>query len=246
MKLDTVKLKKYLLPNLPYVVVFIVLLQIIPRIPFPLPLPDALIALIAAVVMRLMVYVRGKNAKKYRKNIEYGSAVWGSSKNIAPYTDPKPENNIILTASETLTMNSRPKQIKYARNKNVLVIGGSGSGKTFFYVKPNLLQCESVDYPVSFVVTDPKGQILSDVGRFLIDKGKYRIKVLNTIDFKKSMRYNPFVYIRKESDILKLVTALMENTKGEGKGGDPFWSKAEQLLYQALIGYIWYEADEDD
>ena len=143
-------------------------------------------------------------------------------------------------------MNSRPKPIKYARNKNVLVIGGSGSGKTFFYVKPNLLQCESEDYPVSFVVTDPKGQILSDVGRLLIEKGKYRIKVLNTIDFSKSHRYNPFQYIRKESDILKLVTALVENTRGEGKGNDPFWEKAETLLYQALIGYIWHESNEDD
>ena len=190
MKLDTAKLKKYLLPNLPYVITFIVLLQTITRLPFPLPLPDVLAAFIGAAVMRLMVYVRGKNAKKYRKNIEYGSARFGTPKDIAPYVDPKPENNIILTATESITMNSRPKQIKYARNKNVLVIGGSGSGKTFFYVKPNLLQCESVDYPVSYIITDPKGGILSDVGQFLLDKG-YRIKVINTIDFKKSMRYNP-------------------------------------------------------
>lgn len=246
MKLDTAKLKKYLLPNLPYAVIFIVSLQVVSKLPFSLPLPDALAALIGAVMMRLMVYVRSKNAKKYRKNIEYGSACWGTQKNIAPYTDPKSENNVILTATESLTMNSRPKQIKYARNKNILVIGGSGSGKTFFYVKPNLLQCESSDYPVSFIVTDPKGQILSDVGRFLMDKGNYRIKVLNTIDFKKSMRYNPFKYIRKESDILKFVTALVENTRGDGKGSDPFWEKAEKLLYQALIGYIWFESDEDD
>jgi len=245
MKINTAKIKKCLLPNVPYLFIFIILLQVLPRLPFTLPLPDALAALIGAAAMRLMVYVRGKNAKKYRKNVEYGSARWGLPKDIAPYTDPKPENNVILTQTESLTMNSRPKPIKYARNKNILVIGGSGSGKTFFYVKPNLLQCESVDYPVSYVVTDPKGQILGDVGRFLMGKG-YRIKVLNTIDFKKSMKYNPFVYIRKESDILKFVTALVENTKGDGKASDPFWEKAEKLLYQALIGYIWFESDEDD
>jgi len=245
LKIDTAKLKKIILRGTPYVIIFIVLLQIIPRIPFPLPMPDTVIALIAAGVMRLMVYVRGKNAKKYRKNVEYGSAVWGTAKNIAPYTDPKPENNIILTQTESLTMNSRPKPIKYARNKNVLVIGGSGSGKTFFYVKPNLLQCESVDYPVSFCVTDPKGGIIGQVGSFLKKQG-YRIKVFNSIDFKKSMRYNPLSYIKTEADILKFVNALITNTKGDGKDGDEFWTKAETLLYCALIAYIVFEGPEQD
>ena len=200
-----------------------------------------MIALVVAVIIRLVVYVKGKNAKKYRKDIEYGSARWGTEKDIKPYIDPKPENNIILTQTESLTMNSRPKPAKYARNKNILAIGGSGSGKTRFFVKPNLMQCESKDYPVSFVITDPKGTILLETGKLLQKRG-YRIKILNTIDFKKSMKYNPFAYIRSEKDILKLVTALIENTKGDGKAGDEFWTKAEKLLYQALIGYIYYEA----
>jgi len=207
----------------------------------PFEIPDFVLALAAAVIIRVVVYFRSKNAKKYRKDMEYGSARWGTEKDIKPYIDPNPKNNIILTQTEALTMNSRPKPVKYARNKNVLVIGGSGSGKTRFFVKPNLMQCESEDFPVSFVCTDPKGSILSEVGTLLKKRG-YRIKVINTIDFKKSMRYNPFSYIRSEKDILKLVTALIENTKGEGKGGDEFWTKAEKLLYQALIGYIHYEA----
>ena len=231
---------------MPYVIIFIIILTIIPQLPldalpFDMPVPDFVLAAIAAVVIRVVVYFKGKNAKKYRKDVEYGSARWGTEKDIKPYIDPNPKNNIILTQTESLTMNSRPKPVKYARNKNVLVIGGSGSGKTRFFVKPNLMQCESDDFPVSFVCTDPKGSILSEVGTLLQKRG-YRIKVINTIDFKKSMKYNPFSYIRSEKDILKLVTALIENTKGEGKGGDEFWTKAEKLLYQALIGYIHYEA----
>ena len=231
---------------MPYVIIFIIALIIIPTLPldalpFEIPVPDFMLALAVATIIRVVVYFRGKNAKKYRKDIEYGSARWGNEKDIKPYIDPNPKNNIILTQTESLTMNSRPKPVKYARNKNVLVIGGSGSGKTRFFVKPNLMQCESEDYPVSFICTDPKGSILSEVGALLKKRG-YRIKVINTIDFKKSMRYNPFSYIRSEKDILKFVTALIQNTKGEGKSGDDFWVKAEQLLYQALIGYIWYEA----
>jgi len=232
--------------NMPYVIIFIIALTVIPTLPldalpFEISVPDFVIALVVAVIIRLVVYVKGKNAKKYRKDMEYGSARWGTEKDIKPYIDPNPKNNIILTQTESLTMNSRPKPVKYARNKNVLVIGGSGSGKTRFFVKPNLMQCESVDFPVSFICTDPKGSILTEVGSLLIKRG-YRIKVINTIDFKKSMRYNPFSYIRSEKDILKFVTALIQNTKGEGKSGDDFWVKAEQLLYQALIGYIWNEA----
>ena len=193
-------------------------------------------------ILWLVVYVKGKNAKKYRHNEEYGSARWGNEKDIEPFVDPDFKNNMILTQTERLTMNSRPSNPKYARNKNVLVVGGSGSGKTRFFIKPNLLQCES-DPAVSFVVTDPKGQLIGEVGAALVQKG-YRIKVLNCIDFKKSMHYNPFAYIHSEKDILKLVTALISNTKGEGKGNDPFWEKAETLLYTALIGYIHYEAPE--
>jgi type IV secretion system protein VirD4 len=231
---------------MPYVIIFIIALTVIPTLPldalpFEIPVPDLVLALAVAVIIRVVVYFRGKNAKKYRKDVEYGSARWGTEKDIKPYIDPNPKNNIILTQTESLTMNSRPKPVKYARNKNVLVIGGSGSGKTRFFVKPNLMQCESDDFPVSFICTDPKGTILQEVGTLLKKRG-YRIKVINTIDFKKSMRYNPFVYIRSEKDILKFVTALIQNTKGEGKSGDDFWVKAEQLLYQALIGYIWYEA----
>jgi type IV secretion system protein VirD4 len=231
---------------MPYVIILIIVMTVIPQLPldalpFDIPVPDAVIALLVTAIIRLVVYFKGKNAKKWRKDVEYGSARWGTEKDIKPYIDPNPKNNIILTQTESLTMNSRPKPVKYARNKNVLVIGGSGSGKTRFFVKPNLMQCESEDFPVSFICTDPKGTILQEVGTLLKKRG-YRIKVINTIDFKKSMRYNPFVYIRSEKDILKLVTALIENTKGDGKAGDEFWTKAEKLLYQALIGYIWYEA----
>ena len=218
---------------------------------------DLLMGLCCGAGLRLAVYLKSKNAKKYRHGMEYGSARWGTHEDIAPYIDPVPQNNVILTKTESLTMNSRPKDPKTARNKNVLVIGGSGSGKTRFWLKPNLMQMHS-----SYVVTDPKGTILVECGKMLqrgapkMDKdgkpmknkrGKviyepYRIKVLNTINFKKSMHYNPFAYIHSEKDILKLVTTLIANTKGEGKAGDDFWVKAETLLYCALIGYIHYEA----
>ncbi|MCL2509434.1 MAG: type IV secretory system conjugative DNA transfer family protein, partial [Oscillospiraceae bacterium] len=196
---------------------------------------DLFIGVCGAALIFAFVYFRGKNAKKFRKNVEYGSACWGNEKNIRPYVDPKPDNNIILTATESLTMESRPKDPKYARNKNVLVVGGSGSGKTRFFCKPNIMQLHS-----SYVITDPKAQLLIETGKLLEDNG-YKIKVLNTIDFKKSHKYNPFEYIKSEKDILKFVTALISNTKGEGKSSDDFWQKAETLLYQALIGYIWYE-----
>ena len=202
---------------------------------------DLLIGIAGAVVIRLAVYLKGKNAKKYRKGIEYGSARWGTPEDIKPYIDPVFENNIPLTQTERLTMNSRPKQPKYARNKNILVIGGSGSGKTRFFVKPSLMQMHS-----SYVVTDPKGTVLIECGK-LLQRGGYRIKVLNTINFKKSMKYNPFAYLRSEKDILKLVNTIITNTKGDGeKSGEDFWVKAEKLYYTALIGYIWYEAPEDE
>ena len=202
---------------------------------------DLLIGIAGAVIIRLAVYMKGKNAKKYRRGIEYGSARWGTADDIKPYTDPVFENNIPLTQTERLTMNSRPKQPKYARNKNILVIGGSGSGKTRFFVKPSLMQMHS-----SYVVTDPKGTVLIECGK-LLQRGGYRIKVLNTINFKKSMRYNPFAYLRSEKDILKLVNTIIANTKGDGeKSGEDFWVKAEKLYYTALIGYIWYEAPEDE
>ena len=202
---------------------------------------DLLIGIVGAVLIRLMVYFKGKNAKKYRKGIEYGSARWGNAEDIKPYTDPVFQNNVLLTQTERLTMNSRPKQPKYARNKNILVIGGSGSGKTRFFVKPNLMQMHS-----SYVVTDPKGTVLIECGK-LLQRAGYRIKVLNTINFKKSMHYNPFVYIRSEKDILKLVNTLIANTKGEGeKSAEDFWVKAERLLYCALVGYIWYEAPAEE
>ena len=202
---------------------------------------DLLIGIAGAVIIRLAVYLKGKNAKKYRKGIEYGSARWGTAEDIKPYIDPVFENNIPLTQTERLTMNSRPKQPKYARNKNILVIGGSGSGKTRFFVKPNLMQMHS-----SYVVTDPKGTVLVECGK-LLQRGGYRIKVLNTINFKKSMKYNPFAYIRSEKDILKLVNTLIANTKGDGeKAGEDFWVKSERLFYCALIGYIWYEAPEEE
>ena len=201
---------------------------------------DLFMGIVIGGLLWLIVYLKGKNAKKYRHGEEYGSARWGGEKDIEPYVDPEFANNVILTKTERLTMESRPKEPKYARNKNVLVVGGSGSGKTRFFIKPNLLQMHS-----SYVVTDPKGQLLGETGNALIKNG-YRIKVLNTINFNKSMHYNPFMYIHSEKDILKLVTALMANTKGEGKGNDPFWEKAETLLYTALIGYIHYEAPKEE
>ncbi|CAB1246171.1 Conjugal transfer protein TraG [Ruminococcaceae bacterium BL-6] len=217
---------------------------------FSSPLPsfyptDLAVGVLLAAALRLAVYVKGRNAKKFRKNVEYGSARWGKAEDIKPYIDPVFENNVILTQTERLTMNSRPKDPKTSRNKNVLVIGGSGSGKTRFFIKPNLMQCDSKDYPTSFVVTDPKGSIVVECGNLLRRKG-YRIKILNTINFKKSMRYNPFAYIHSEKDILKLVTALIANTKGNGKSGDDFWEKAETLFYTALIGYIHYEAPVEE
>ena len=202
---------------------------------------DLCVGAAGAVLIRLAVYSKGKNAKKYRRGIEYGSARWGTPADIAPYVDPDFSQNVLLTQTERITMSSRPKEPKYARNKNILVIGGSGSGKTRFFVKPNLLQCHS-----SYVVTDPKGTILNEVGALLDRKG-YRIKSLNLINFKKSMRYNPLAYIRSEKDILKLVNALILNTKGEGeKSSEDFWVKAERLYYSALIGYIWYEAEPEE
>ena len=218
---------------------------------FASPLPslhlfDLCVGVVGAVAVRLIVYSKGKNAKKYRKGEEYGSARWGTAKDIAPYIDPKFENNILLTQTERLTMTGRPKAPKTARNKNVLVIGGSGSGKTRFYVKPNLMQCfPTSDYPTSFVVTDPKGSIVVECGNALLKNG-YKLKILNTINFKKSMHYNPFAYVHSEKDILKLVTTLMTNTKGEGSGGDPFWEKSERLLLTALIAYLHYEAPVEE
>lgn len=209
---------------------------------YPLPsfnLQDLIIGLIFAVGIKLIVVVKAQNRKRFRKGTEYGSARWGTAKDIAPYIDKNPRNNIILTKTESLTMNSRPKNPKFARNKNVLVIGGSGSGKTRFFIKPNLMQMHS-----SYVVTDPKGTILTECGTMLKRNG-YHIRVLNTINFKRSMHYNPFAYIHSEKDILKLVNAIIINTKGEGeKAGEDFWIKAERLYYSALIGYIWYEAPE--
>ena len=206
---------------------------------------DLCVGVAAAIAIRLAVYIKGKNAKKFRKNLEYGSARWGTAEDIKPYVDPAFENNIILTQTERLTMNSRPKDPRTARNKNVLVVGGSGSGKTRFFVKPNLMQCVSEKYLCSFVVTDPKGSLIVECGRMLRHFG-YRIKVMNTINFAKSMHYNPLAYIHSEKDILKLVNCLIANTRGEGKGGDPFWEKSEVLLYTALIGYLWQEALEED
>lgn len=261
-------LKKHLFPNIPYVVIGLFatnlsegwrlavgsnasekLLHIVDGLSeaFANPLPSLHLAdlCIGAAVggfLRLAVCLKGKNAKKYRKNMEYGSARWGTAADIQPYIDPAFENNIILTQTERLTMNNRPKDPKTARNKNVLIIGGSGSGKTRFWLKPNLMQCASETYPVSFVVTDPKGSIVVECGKLLMRKG-YEIRILNTINFKKSMHYNPFAYLHSEKDILKLVTTLIANTKGgnEKNGGD-FWTQAEALLYSALIAYIHYEA----
>ena len=282
------KLKKYLLPNLPYlffVYLFDKLCQAVRLAPgldasekllhigqgfqtaFVSSAPsfhalDICVGILGAVLVRLAVYVKGKNAKKYRKGIEYGSARWGTAADIAPYVDPVPDWNIPLTRTESLTMTSRPKQPKYARNKNILVIGGSGSGKTRFFVKPSIMQMHS-----SYVITDPKGQLLKETGKMLLhgapkldengkpvrdDRGRiiyepYRIKVLNTINFSKSMKYNPLAYVRSEKDILKLVNVIIANTKGDGeKSSEDFWVKAERLLYCALIGYIWYEAEPEE
>jgi len=265
------KTKKLLLMNLPYlfVALFATKLDLAWRLAagadaskkllhlmdgltaaFASPLPsfhpaDLCVGVLLAAALRLVVYIKGRNAKKFRKNVEYGSARWGKAEDIKPYIDPIFENNVILTQTERLTMTNRPKDPKTARNKNVLIVGGSGSGKTRFFIKPNLMQCDSKDYPTSFVVTDPKGSIIIECGKLLQRRG-YRIKILNTINFKKSMHYNPFAYIHSEKDILKLVTTLISNTKGEGKEGDDFWVKAETLLYTAIIGYIHYEAPVEE
>ena len=212
---------------------------------FANPLPslhplDLLVGLCCGAGLRLAVYLRGKNAKKYRHGMEYGSARWGNAKDIEPFMAPKFSDNIILTKTERLMMSNRPPDPKNARNKNVLVVGGSGSGKTRFWLKPNLLQCHS-----SYVVTDPKGTIVLECGQAMLKNG-YKVKVLNTINFKKSMHYNPFAYVHSEKDILKLVTTLMTNTKGEGSGGDPFWEKSERLLLTALIAYLHYEAPVEE
>ena len=212
---------------------------------FANPLPslhplDFLVGLCCGAGLRLAVYLRGKNAKKYRHGMEYGSARWGTAKDIEPFMAPKFSDNIILTKTERLMMSNRPPDPKNARNKNVLVVGGSGSGKTRFWLKPNLLQCHS-----SYVVTDPKGSIVVECGNALLKNG-YKLKILNTINFKKSMHYNPFAYVHSEKDILKLVTTLMTNTKGEGSGGDPFWEKSERLLLTALIAYLHYEAPVEE
>jgi type IV secretion system protein VirD4 len=257
-------IKKLIIPNLPYLIFFLLFTKVseayrlAPGSAFgekllaisrgfdyvsgvlPATVTDALFGIVCAMLVRLLVYVKGRNAKKYRKDVEYGSARWGSADDIRPFMDKESENNMILTKTEGLMMSGRPKNPKHARNKNVLVVGGSGSGKTRFFLKPNLMQMHS-----SYVVTDPKGSVLTECGRLLL-RGGYRIRVLNTINFGKSMHYNPFVYIHSEKDVLKLVTVLIANTKGEGKSGDDFWVKAETLLYTALIGYIYYEAPESE
>ena len=261
-----INVKKLLLPNLPYVFIalFATKLGQAARLApgadfsqkalhimegfaaaFQSALPsfhpiDLCVGVAAALLIRLAVYVKGKNARKFRKNIEYGSARWGNAEDIKPYVDPTFANNVILTQTERLTMNSRPKDPKTARNKNVLVVGGSGSGKTRFFIKPNLMQLHS-----SYVVTDPKGSIVVECGK-LLQRNQYKIKILNTINFKKSHHYNPFAYLHSEKDILKLVTTLIANTQGDGKSGDDFWRKAETLLYTALIGYIYYEAPVEE
>ena len=261
-----VKIKRMLLLNLPYVLIALLAtklgeswrsspgLEISQKVlhlmdgfalafqsPWPsLFLQDLILGIGMACGIKLAVYVKGRNAKKYRKNIEYGSARWGRPEDIKPFIDPTFRNNVILTETERLTMNNRPKDPRLARNKNVMVVGGSGSGKTRFWLKPNLMQCHS-----SYVVTDPKGSVVVECGQLLLREG-YKIKILNTINFNKSMHYNPFAYIKSEKDILKLVTALIANTKGEGKAGDDFWVKAETLLYTALMGYIHYEAPESE
>ncbi len=266
-----VNLKKLILPNIPYV--FLALfgtkvgqaIRLAPGVDlsnklihivegfteaFETALPsfhptDLLVGVMIAVIIRFAVYVKGKNAKKFRKNSEYGSARWGTHEDIAPYIDPDFRNNVILTQTESLTMNNRPSDPKTARNKNVLIVGGSGSGKTRFWLKPNLMQCNSEQYPCSFVVTDPKGTVVVECGKML-ERFGYKIKIMNTINFKKSMKYNPFAYIHSEKDILKLVTCLIANTSSGQKGGDEFWVKAETLLYCALIGFIHYEAPVEE
>ena len=266
--MNTKKLKKLLLPNLPFVVVGLLATNLgeawrlaqgnnasekVQSLfidgafgkAFANPMPslhpvDLLVGIAVGAGLWAFMYFRRKNAKKFRHNVEYGSARWGNSADIEPYMDPVFANNVILSQTERLTMNGRPKIPKYARNKNVLIVGGSGSGKTRFWIKPNLLQCHS-----SYVLTDPKGTVVNEVGHVFVKKG-YRIKIFNTINFHKSMHYNPFAYIHDEKDILKLVTTLIANTKGEGKGGDEFWEKAEKLLYSALIGYIHYEAPVEE
>ena len=217
---------------------------------FANPLPslhplDILVGICCGAGLRLAVYLKSKNAKKYRHGMEYGSARWGTPADIAPFIAPKFEDNIILTKTERLMMSNHPPDPKNARNKNVLVVGGSGSGKTRYFIKPNLLQCTSKSHPVSFVVTDPKGGLIQECGLALLKNG-YKIRTMNTINFHKSMRYNPFAYIHEEKDILKLVTTLMTNTKGEGQGGDPFWDKAERLLLTSLIAYLHYEAPAEE
>ena len=260
------KTKKLVLTNLPYVLIGLActnlgeawrmaeggdatekILGLFGAIPtaFGNPLPsfnafDLCVGLVCGLLLRFAVYMKGKNAKKYRHNIEYGAARFGTAEDIRPYIDPKFQNNIILTQTERLTMDSRPKNAKTARNKNVLIVGGSGSGKTRFFIKPNLMQLHS-----SYVVTDPKGQLVLETGR-LLERAGYKISVLNTINFAKSMHYNPFAYIHSEKDILKLVTCLIANTTGSGQKGDEFWTNAEKLLYMALIGYIHYEAPEEE
>ena len=259
-------LKKLLIPNIPYVVIALLAtklgqtarlapgadfsqkaLHIMDgfKAAFSSIMPsfhpiDLCVGVAAAVIIRLVVYFKGKNAKKFRKNTEYGSARWGTQEDIAPFVDPKFENNVILTQTERLMMSNRPKDPTKARNKNVLVVGGSGSGKTRFFIKPNIMQLHS-----SYVVTDPKGTLVLETGSLLV-RNQYRLKIFNSINFKKSMHYNPFAYIHSEKDILKLVTTLISNTKGEGKSGDDFWQKAETLLYCALIGYIHYEAPMEE
>ena len=269
--MDKTKIKKLLILNIPYILVGLIatnlgeawrlaegadisakLLGFFTTFTVALsnPLPsfhpmDLLVGIVCGAALRLAVYLKGKNAKKYRHNEEYGSARWGTAKDIEPFMDPIFEDNIILTKTERLMMSNRPKNPAHARNKNVLIIGGSGSGKTRFWLKPNLLNCNSKNFPVSFVITDPKGSIVVECGNALLHFG-YNIKIFNTINFKKSMHYNPFAYIHSEKDILKLVTALIANTKGDGKAGDEFWTKAETLLYCALIGYIHYEAPVEE
>lgn len=267
--MNTTRLKKLLILNTPYVVIglyatklgeawrlaegtdasnkFLHLMDGLSaafRSPFPSLYPaDLLIGIVVGCLLRLAVYEKGRNAKKYRHNVEYGSARWGTHSDIAPFIDPDPWNNVIFTKTESLTMNSRPKAPRNARNRNVLVVGGSGSGKTRFFIKPNIMQCTKTK-GTSLVVTDPKGTLVVECGKMLVAAG-YELRILNTINFRKSMHYNPFAYIRSETDILKLVTTLITNTKGEGKGGDDFWIKAETLLYVALIGYIHYELPEE-
>lgn len=206
---------------------------------------DWLVGVVGALAFRLLIYCKAKKAKKFRRDAEYGTARWGTPADIAPFMAPKFEDNIILTKTERLMMSNRPPDPKNARNKNVLVVGGSGSGKTRYFIKPNLLQCTSKSHPVSFVVTDPKGGLIQECGLALLKNG-YKIRTMNTINFHKSMRYNPFAYIHEEKDILKLVTTLMTNTKGEGQGGDPFWDKAERLLLTSLIAYLHYEAPAEE